>query len=63
MMYYGYREVTERLSLPEGNYVLIPMTFNKGEECQFLIRLYLEKYWRKGAGKGFKEVTRRYERM
>merc|ERR1711879_741685 len=28
-----------------GRYVVIPTTFSRGEEGQFLVRLFLEKYW------------------
>ena len=33
------------MMLPPGRYVVIPTTFNRGEEGQFLVRLFLEKYW------------------
>merc|ERR1719219_1275524 len=43
--YINLREVSKRMMLPSGRYVVIPTTFNRGEEGQFLVRLFLEKYW------------------
>ena len=43
--YINLREVSKRMMLPPGRYVVIPTTFNRGEEGQFLVRLFLEKYW------------------
>ena len=43
--YINLREVSKRMMLPPGRYVVIPTTFARGEEGQFLLRLFLEKYW------------------
>jgi len=43
--YINLREVSKRMMLPPGRYVIIPTTFTRGEEGQFLVRLFLEKYW------------------
>lgn len=43
--YINLREVSKRMMLPPGRYVIIPTTFSRGEEGQFLVRLFLEKYW------------------
>ena len=43
--YINLREVSKRMMLPPGRYVVMPTTFNRGEEGQFLVRLFLEKYW------------------
>jgi len=32
------REISLRVNLPEGEYVVIPSTFNRGEEGEFLLR-------------------------
>ncbi|XP_023331492.1 calpain-1 catalytic subunit [Eurytemora carolleeae] len=39
------REISLRVNLPEGEYVVIPSTFNRGEEGEFLLRLYFDKKW------------------
>ena len=43
--YINLREVSKRMMLPPGRYVVIPTTFSRGEEGEFLVRLFLEKYW------------------
>ena len=43
--YVNLREVSKRLVLPPGKYAVIPTTFNRGEEGQFLVRLFTEKHW------------------
>ena len=44
-MYMNLREVSARLELAPGKYVVIPTTFNRGETGQFLVRLFIEKHW------------------
>ena len=39
--YVNLREVSARLVLPPGKYVVIPTTFNRGERGQFLVRLLI----------------------
>ena len=39
--YVNLREVSARLVLPPGKYVVIPTTFNRGERGQFLVRLFI----------------------
>ena len=39
------REVSKRILLPEGRYCVIPCTFKRGEEGQFLLRIFVEKSW------------------
>ena len=51
--YMKMREVSIRLELPQGKYVVIPTTLNRGERGQFLVRLFTEKHWgasRQGEG-------------
>ena len=43
--YINLREVSKRMMLPPGRYVVIPTTFSRAEEGEFLVRLFLEKYW------------------
>ena len=37
------REITGRFSLPPGEYVVVPSTFNPGDQGEFILRLYAEK--------------------
>nr|XP_032811641.1 calpain-1 catalytic subunit-like [Petromyzon marinus] len=37
------REVTMRMTLPPGNYIIIPCTESAGQEAQFLLRIFMEK--------------------
>jgi len=41
--YRNYREVTITTELPVGEYLVVPSTFNSGQERDFLIRVYTEK--------------------
>ena len=43
--YVNLREVSTRLVLAPGRYVVIPTTFNSGDMGQFLLRLFTEKLW------------------
>ena len=38
-------QVSLRLVLPPGQYAVIPTTFRRGEEGQFLVRLFTERHW------------------
>lgn len=40
--YINLREVTSRFSLPPGTYAIIPSTFDKGEEGEFILRVWTE---------------------
>lgn len=40
--YINLREVTARFSLPPGTYAIIPSTFDKGEEGEFILRVWTE---------------------
>jgi hypothetical protein len=40
--YINLREVTARFSLPPGTYAIIPSTFDKGEEGDFILRCWTE---------------------
>jgi len=43
--YVNLREVSKRMTLAPGKYVVIPTTFRRGEEGEFLVRVFTEKYW------------------
>ena len=43
--YKPLREISARLLLPPGRYVVIPTTFNKGEQGRFLVRVFTERHW------------------
>ncbi|CAB4068275.1 CAPNN [Lepeophtheirus salmonis] len=39
------REISKRMFLPEGRYCIIPCPFKKGEEAEFLLRVFVLKNW------------------
>ncbi|XP_013986495.1 calpain-9 [Salmo salar] len=41
--YINVREISERFTLPPGNYLLVPTTFQPHDEADFLIRIFSEK--------------------
>lgn len=41
--YINTREVSERFTLPPGNYLLVPTTFQPHHEADFLVRMFSEK--------------------
>ena len=43
--YVNLREVSKRFQLGPGQYVVVPTTFNRGEEGDFLLRVFTEKEW------------------
>jgi len=43
--YINLREVSKRFQFPPGNYCVVPTTFSKGDEGEFLVRTFVEKYW------------------
>lgn len=47
--YINLREVTARFSLPPGTYAIIPSTFDRGEEGDFILRVWTESPARGGA--------------
>ena len=56
--YINLREVSKRFEFPPGNYCVIPTTFSSGDEGEFLLRTFVEKYWgnsKQGAKQSFKE--------
>uniref|UniRef100_A0A6G1SCT2 Calpain-A n=1 Tax=Aceria tosichella TaxID=561515 RepID=A0A6G1SCT2_9ACAR len=46
--YINLREVTARFTLPPGTYAIIPSTFDKGEEGEFILRVWTEAPARSG---------------
>ena len=56
--YINLREVSKRFQFPPGDYCVIPTTFSRGDEGEFLVRMFVEKYWgqtSQGAKQSFKE--------
>jgi len=56
--YINLREVSKRFQFPPGNYCVIPTTFARGDEGEFLVRTFVEKYWgssRQGNKQTFRE--------
>lgn len=56
--YINLREVSKRFQFPPGNYCVVPTTFSRGDEGDFLVRTFVEKYWgssEHGAKQSFKE--------
>ena len=43
--YINMREVSLRISVPPGKYVIIASTFRRWEEGEFLLRLFLTRGW------------------
>ena len=43
--YINLREISKRFLLPPGDYCVVPTAFSPGEEGQFLVRIFVEKYW------------------
>ncbi|CDQ70916.1 unnamed protein product [Oncorhynchus mykiss] len=41
--YVNVREISERFTLPPGNYLLVPTTFQPHDEADFIIRIFSEK--------------------
>ncbi|MBN3309318.1 CAN9 protein, partial [Amia calva] len=41
--YINVREISERFTLPPGNYLLVPTTFQPHKEADFLLRIFSEK--------------------
>ena len=39
------REVSKRLLLPQGRYCIVPCTYQRGEEGEFLVRAFVERRW------------------
>lgn len=46
--YINLREITARFRLPPGTYAIIPSTFDKGEEGEFILRVWTESPVRAG---------------
>jgi len=45
MKFSNVREVSRRVMLKQGRYCIIPSTFRKGQEREFLLRIFIEKNW------------------
>ncbi len=44
------REVSKRLMLPPGRFCIIPSTFARDEEGDFMLRVYVERQWGEAEG-------------
>jgi len=44
------REISKRILLPAGRYCIIPCTFERGNEGEFLLRVFVEKKWGQADG-------------
>ena len=44
------REISKRILLPAGRYCIIPCTFERGNEGDFLLRVFVEKKWGQADG-------------
>merc|ERR1719312_1565977 len=44
------REISKRIRLESGRYCIIPCTFERGNEGEFLLRLFIEKHWGQADG-------------
>lgn len=54
--YINLREVTSRFSLPPGTYAIIPSTFDKGEEGEFILRVWTEAPATTGPPAGYPDI-------
>lgn len=54
--YINLREVSLSLALGQGEYVVIPSTFARGEEGEFLLRLFIDEDWG-STSEGVKQAT------
>ena len=43
--FYNLREVSKRFELPVGDYCIIPSTYEGGKEGEFIVWVFVEKYW------------------
>lgn len=43
--YINSRDVTKTLQLPEGDYAVVPSTYQSGGEAEFLVRLFVDSRW------------------
>ena len=56
-----YREVSLSLSVPPGDYCIVPSTYEAGVEREFLLRVWVDDRWRCDMKDGVQHTVRDYK--